>query len=126
MSTPDAISEQFRGAMKEWVELKQQLAGARKDMKILNTREKQLKEYIKQYMKQQAIDKVNLKGGKVTLKVSQKSGTFTKAAVQNGLNVYFQGDEVRVESVMTCILDNIQKTESEVISLTGLKKQGTD
>jgi hypothetical protein len=122
----ESVSDQFRMAMKDWVDLKQQLTSARKDMKILNTREKQLKEYIKNYMKKQEIDKVNLKGGKVTLKVSQKSGSFTKAAVQNGLNIYFQGDEVRTEAVMTCILDNIDKKETEVISLTGLKKQDTD
>jgi len=116
------ISESFRSAMKDWVDLKNQLASARKDMKILNTREKQLKEYIKQYMKSQEIDKVNLKGGKVTLKVSQKSGSFTKAAVQNGLNIYFQGDEVRVEAAMTVITDNITKTETDTLSLSGLKK----
>jgi len=122
----ESVSDQFRTAMKDWVELKQQLTSARKDMKILNTREKQLKEYIKNYMKKQEIDKVNLKGGKVTLKVSQKSGSFTKAAVMNGLHIYFQGDEVRTEAVMTCILDNIDKKETEVISLTGLKKQASD
>jgi len=122
----ESVSDQFRMAMKDWVELKKQLTSARKDMKILNTREKQLKEYIKNYMKKQEIDKVNLKGGKVTLKVSQKSGSFTKAAVQNGLSIYFQGDEVRTEAVMTCILDNIDSMETEVISLTGLKKQDSD
>jgi ferritin-like metal-binding protein YciE len=122
----ETVSDQFRSAMKDWVELKKQLTSARKDMKILNTREKQLKEYIKNYMKKTHIDKINLKGGKVTLKVSQKSGTFTKAAVQKGLHIYFQGDEVRMEAVMTCILDNIEKKESEVISLTGLKKQDSD
>jgi hypothetical protein len=122
----ESITDQFRVVMKEWVDLKQQLAGARKDMKVLNTREKQLKEYIKNYMKKQAIDKVNLKGGKVTLKVSQKTGSFTKAAVQNGLNIYFQGDEVRTEAAFTCILDNIEKKDSEIISLTGLKKQASE
>ena len=122
----ESVSDQFRMAMKDWVDLKQQLTSARKDMKILNTREKQLKEYIKNYMKKQEIDKVNLKGGKVTLKVSQKSGSFTKAAVQNGLNIYFQGDEVRAEAVMTVILDNIDRKETEVISLTGLKKSDSE
>lgn len=120
------ISDQFRAAIKDWVDIKKELASARKDMKIINTREKQLKEYIKTYMKHQTIDKINLKGGKVTFKVAQKSGSFTKAAVQNGINIYFQGDEVRTEAVMTCILDNIQKTTTESISLTGLKKQVSD
>ena len=122
----ESISDQFRAAMKDWVDLKQQLSSARKDMKILNNREKQLKEYIKHYMKSQEIDKVNLKGGKVTLKTAQKTASFTRAAVQKGLLMYFQGDEVRVETVMTCILDNLQKTETESISLTGLKKSGSE
>jgi len=122
----EQISEQFRSAMTDWVELKKQLTSARKDMKILNNREKQLKEYIKNYMKNQKIDKVNLKKGKVTLRTSTKTGSLTKAAVLNGLNVYFQGDEVRTEAVMTCILDNIPKSESEVISLTGLNSKNTE
>jgi hypothetical protein len=125
MST-EQISDQFRSAMSDWVELKKQLTSARQDMKILNTREKQLKEYIKNYMMNQKIDKVNLKKGKVTLRTSTKSGSLTKAAVLNGLNTYFQGDEVRTEAAMTCILDNIPKTESEVISLTGLNKKNDD
>ena len=122
----DQISDQFRNAMSDWVELKKQLSSARTDMKILNNREKQLKEYIKNYMKNQKIDKVNLKKGKVTLRTSTKSGSMTKAAVLNGLNVYFQGDEVRTEAAMTCILDNIPKSESEIISLTGLNKKNID
>jgi len=122
----EQISDQFRSAMSDWVELKKQLTSARKDMKILNNRERQLKEYIKNYMKNQKIDKVNLKKGKVTLRTSTKCGSMTKAAVINGLNVYFQGDEVRTESAMTCILDNIPKSESEVISLTGLKTTNTE
>ena len=124
MSEP--ISDQFRSAMSDWVELKKQLASARQDMKVLNNREKQLKEYIKNYMKSSKIDLVNLKKGKVTLRTSIKSGSMTKAAVKNGLNIYFQGDEVRTEAAMNCITDNIEKTESDVISLTGLNKKTTE
>ena len=122
----ESVSEQFRTAMSEWVDLKKQLTGVRADMKILNTREKQLKEYIKNYMKNQKIDKVNLKRGKVTYRVGQKVGSMTKAAVLNGLIIYFQGDEVRTEAAMCCITDNIPKTETEIISLTGLNKKSTD
>jgi len=116
------ISDDFRKAMADWVALKNQLTEARKDMKVLNTREKQLKEYIAAYMKNVKIDSVNLKKGKVTMRVSERSGTMTKAAVQQGLNIYFQGDVVRTEAAITCILDNIAKKETTVMSLTGLKK----
>ena len=118
----EQISDDFRKAMADWVAIKNQLTEARKDMKVLNTREKQLKEYIANYMKNVHIDSVNLKKGKVTMRTSERAGTMTKGAVQNGLNIYFQGDETRTEAAMNCILDNIDKKETTVVSLTGLKR----
>ena len=106
------ISDEFRSAMADWVEIKRQLTDARKDMKVLNTREKQLKDYIKGYMKQQSLDLINLKKGKVSLRTATKRATFTK-------------DAVSVERAMTCIVDNLETTETEVISLTGLEKKGS-
>ena len=114
------ITEDFRKAMSEWVEIKSQLTEARKDMKILNTREKELKDYVKSFMKEQQIDKVNLKKGKVTLKTTKRAGTITKKAVEDGLGTYFSGDETRVEGAMNAIMDAIGTKESENISLTGI------
>jgi Family of unknown function (DUF5760) len=121
-----SVSDQFRSAMSDWVEIKKQLSNARSDMKVLNNREKQLKEFIKNYMKSQKIDLVNLKKGKVTLRTTQKKSSFTKAAVVAGLTIYFQGDEVKVESVMTCINDNLDTSQAEIISLTGIKTKQSE
>ena len=113
------ISDEFRRAMGEWVELKKQLAEARKDMKVLADREKQLKTFVKDFMKEQKIDTVNLKKGKVSLKTSKRRGTLTKAAVKTGLEHYFGGDETKVEGALNAIYDTIQEVQSDVISLTG-------
>jgi hypothetical protein len=121
----EQISDEFRTAMAQWVEIKTQLTEARNDMKILNTRENQLKEFIKGYMKQQQLDLINLKKGKVSIRTTVKKATFTKDAVKEGLGIYFNGDEVSVERAMTCIIDNLPTSESEVISLTGLEKKGS-
>jgi hypothetical protein len=43
--------------------------------------------------------------------------------VQNGLNIYFQGDEILVEAAMNCILDNIDKKQTTTVSLTGIKEK---
>lgn len=117
------VSEEFRKAMTEWVELKKQLTEARKDMKVLTDREKELKEFVKGFMKEKKIDTVNLKKGKVTYKNSKRKGTFTKSAVQTGLTQYFSGDEARVEGAMNSIYDTIGEVESENISLTGVNKE---
>ena len=116
----DQITDEFRSAMADWVELKTQLAEARKDMKVLNEREKQLKEFIKAFMKNPSLDLVNLKKGKVTLKTTTKKSSMTREAVRKGLGVYFGGDEAKVDGAFQCILDNLDTEEADVISLTGL------
>ena len=115
------ITDEFRTKMAEWVELKKQLAEVRKDIKVLNQKEKELKAYIGDYMKEQQIDNINLKKGKVTRRVTQKKPTFSKKAVESGLGIYFQGDEVRVEAAINCITDNLPFEERDVVSLTGIK-----
>jgi hypothetical protein len=72
-------------------------------------------------MKENAIDNINLKKGKVTRRTMSKKGSLSKKVVENGLTTYFQGDEVRVEGAMTCITDQLTVEERDVISLTGIK-----
>jgi hypothetical protein len=119
----EQITEEFRSAMADWVQLKTQLTEARKDMKVLNEREKQLKEFIKTFMKNQSLDLINLKKGKVTLKTTVKKSSMTREAVRNGLNIYFGGDEAKVDGAIQCILDNLESEEADVISLTGLSRK---
>ena len=119
------ISDDFRVAMANWVEVKTQLTEARKDMKVLNDREKKLKEFVKNYMKTKQIDNVNLKKGKVSLKTTTKTSTMTRDSVKNGLVIYFGGDETKAEGAFTCIIDNLATSETDVISLTGLKSKPT-
>ena len=119
----DQITDEFRSAMADWVQLKTQLSEARKDMKVLNDREKQLKEFIKTFMKKQSLDLINLKKGKVTLKTTMKKSSMTREAVRKGLGVFFNGDEAKVDGAIQCILDNLESEESDVISLTGLSKK---
>tara|TARA_B110000977_G_C10791725_1_gene382712 strand:+ start:222 stop:587 length:366 start_codon:yes stop_codon:yes gene_type:complete len=120
---PEEITEEFRKSMAEWVELKQQLTDARKDIKVLTDREKELKEFIKTSMKTQQIDTVNLRKGKVSLKTSKRKGTLTKKAVQEGLTKFFGGDEVKIESAINAIYDTIGEVQSDNIALTGVNKE---
>ena len=116
----DDISEQFRTKMSEWVNLKKQLGEARKDMKLLNSKEKELKTYIMSFMSEKGIDNVNLKKGKVSLRATKKKQALTKDKVQTGLLKHFQGDEVQTETAMNCIIDNLEIKNSSIISLTGI------
>jgi hypothetical protein len=115
-------TEELRKAMSDWVELKKQLAEVRKDVKVLNDREKELKSYIKSFMETEKIDLINLKKGKVTLKTSKKKPPLSKKAVEDGLLVYFQGDQIRREAAMNCIYDNMEEKSSSTITLSGIKE----
>ena len=116
------ITDEFRSKMAEWVELKNQLTEARKDMKVINTREKELNLYIKNYMKANEIDNVNLRQGKVSYKKTQKKETFTKKIVSKGLFRYCEENETEVEKALECISGALEVTEKDMISLTGIKK----
>jgi alcohol dehydrogenase YqhD (iron-dependent ADH family) len=74
-------------------------------------------------MKTQQIDNVNLKKGKVSLKTTTKTSTMTRDSVRTGLVIYFGGDETKAEGAFTCIIDNLATSETDVISLTGLKSK---
>jgi hypothetical protein len=115
-------TEELRKAMTDWVELKKQLAEVRKDVKVLNDREKELKSFIKSFMENEKIDLINLKKGKVTLKTSKKKPPLTKKSVEDGLLVYFQGDQIRQEAAMNCIYDNMEEKSSSTITLSGIKE----
>jgi hypothetical protein len=117
------VTDEFRKKMAEWVNLKKTLVDARKDVKILNEKEKELKSFIMKFMEKEGIDNVNLKKGKVTLRNSNKKETLTKERVQNGLLKHFNGDEVQTETAMNCIVDNLEVKKSSVISLTGVNKK---
>jgi len=116
----DGVSDVFRTKMSEWVNLKKTLTEARQDVKVLNQKEKELKNYIMGFMTEQGIDNVNLKKGKVSLRNSKKKESLTKDRVQTGLLKHFNGDEVQTETAMNCIMDNLDIKESSMISLTGV------
>ena len=116
--TPDLKSK-----MEEWAELNAQLVEIRKDVKVLTTQEKALKEEINSFMKQEEVDVVKLEGiGKISSKTRQSKGTFNREAVRNGLRTFFGGDEAKVEGVMTIIEDGLEVKESSSVSLYPVKK----
>ena len=120
------ISDEFRTKMSEWVQLKQQLVDVRKDMKVLTTREKELNTYIKNYMRVQKLDTVNMRQGQVKYKTTSRKPTLTKKVIEEGLLEYYEGDEDKVSEIMDFIAGKLEPKENHSVSLTGLKSSATD
>lgn len=114
-----SIPDEFKKAMDEWVELKRQLASARKDMSVLNKKEKELKAYITTVMCENEVDTITLadKSGKVTRKTKQKKPPFNKKTVQQGLTVFFDNNQQQVESAISCIESTADADSEEVSSV---------
>lgn len=109
--------------MEEWAELKAQLTEIRKDVKVLTTQEKKLKEEINDFMKKEEVDVVKLDGiGKISSKTRQSKGTFNRQAVRNGLHIFFGGDEAKIEGAMNTIEDGLEVKENSSVSLYPVKK----
>lgn len=121
-----AVNDGFKHRMSEWISLKSQLAAIRKDTSVLSKREKELRELLKNDMKQADIETVNVRDQvKVNLKKTVKKQSISKPVmgmINTGLSTYFGGDLARVEGATQAILDSSPApTENEVLSVRGLK-----
>jgi len=116
------IEMDFKAAMTEWVGLKTQLAAARKDLSVLNNREKDLRKFVTQHMKQNEIDTVKVQDKvKVNFKTKKTKGSLTKEVIKKGLGSYFGGNEAQVEGAFQAILDAAPVKETDGVMVTGLK-----
>ena len=112
----------FKTAMTEWVALKAQLAAARKDLSVLNSREKDLRKFVTQHMKENEIDTVKVRDKvKVNLKTKKTRGGLTKDVIKKGLNTFFGGNEAQVEGAFQAILDAAPTQEKTGVTVSGLK-----
>lgn len=112
----------FAEAMNEWITLKAQLAAARKDLAVLNKREKELKKFVTTHMSQNDIDTVKVKDKvKVNLKTKKTKGSITKDVIRIGLMNYFEQDAARADAAMQAILAAAPTKEVASVSVSGLK-----
>ena len=113
--------EDFKAIMTEWLSLKHQLAAARKDMSVLNKREKELRAQVQEHMKEmketQDVDTVKVNQEKVSLRTKEARGSITKNVIMAGLRAYFGGDETRAEQVYQVIVDHAPVKERNTITV---------
>jgi hypothetical protein len=117
-----AADEKFKQAMTEWVGIKTQLASVRKDLTVLNKREKTLREFVTKQMIDLDIDAVKVRDKiRVNLKTKKFRGSLTKDVILKGLTTYFHGDEAKAEEVFRHIQEAAPLKETSTVSVSGLK-----
>jgi hypothetical protein len=116
------MAEDMKRAMGEWIELKKNLSEARKDLSTLNKREKELRKFIQGFMVKNDVDAVKIDDARVSVKSTKRTAPLTKENLKAGLLVFFENDETRADACFLTIIENLPKTESKTINLSGLKK----
>jgi spore coat polysaccharide biosynthesis protein SpsF (cytidylyltransferase family) len=112
----------FKAATNEWIAIKTQLASARKDLSMLNKREKELRQFVTHHMVVNEIDTLRIQDKvKVNVKKTKKKGSITKDVIKAGLRVFFSGNEEQVESAFKAILEAAPTKETAGVTVTGLK-----
>lgn len=112
----------FAEVMNEWISLKSQLAAARRDLSVLNKREKELKNFVTKHMAQNEIDTVKVKDKvKVNLKMKKTKSGITKDVIRIGLMNYFEQDAGRADGAMQAIIAAAPTKEVASVSVSGLK-----
>lgn len=117
------MADDVKTAMSEWIEIKKNLAEARKDLSTLNKREKELRKYIQGFMVEKEIDAVKVNEEKVSIKTSKKTGSLTKDGLRAGLLKFFENDVVRTDACFNVVMESLPKRESKTLSLTVPKKK---
>lgn len=117
---------EFKRNMHEWVSIKKQLKEVRKDVGVLNKREKELKTFLEKYMKTHEIDTCNAQGSKVTYTQRKVKGSFTKAVVKKGLVQFFGGNEDQADRVIEIIESCIEVGHKDSISIRIKEEDGVE
>lgn len=111
----------FKAVMTEWVGLKAQLSAARKDLSVLNVREKELRKFVTDHMARNEIDTVRVHDKiKVNLKKKKTRGSLTKDVIRSGLSSYFGGNEAQIDGAFQAILDAAPQKDVTGVTVTGL------
>jgi hypothetical protein len=108
MDTKDMITE--------WIDLKTQIVAVRKDISILNKREKELRNNIKRFMSAEDTDIVEIGQRKVSYKKKVVKGSITREVIKKGLLNFF-GDPTQSECCYQAIVDAAPDVERESVNL---------
>lgn len=110
---------EYKELMDEWIRLKSQIKVVRADVKILNTREKELRLQIQEFMKTNDVTACTVadKNAKIQLSTRNVKTPFTRELVRKALLRYFRGDESLVDHVFQMIDEEREVTPKDSVSL---------
>ena len=98
---PPTELEYFKGNVKEWISIDDEIAELNKKIKDLKAKKnKQLEPKITLFMRQYNISDLNTEGGKLKCNERNTKKPLSKNLIKQGLSEFFKQDEEKVDTVM--------------------------
>ena len=98
---PPTELEYFKGNVKEWISIDDEIAELNKKIKDLKAKKnKQLEPKITLFMRQYNISDLNTDGGKLKCNERNTKKPLSKNLIKQSLSEFFKQDEEKVETVM--------------------------
>ena len=102
--------------IQEWIDLKKSIQNARKDIGVLNKREKDLRNAIKTFMVEVKTDEIEIDASKVVYKSRVSRGALTRDVIKRGLFTFF-GDQTQADGCFQAIVDAAPETTRQSVTL---------
>lgn len=98
---PPTELEYFKGNVKEWISIDDEIAELNKKIKDLKAKKnKQLEPKITLFMRQYNISDLNTEGGKLKCNERNTKKPLSKNLIKQSLSEFFKQDEEKVDTVM--------------------------
>ena len=115
--------EKLQSAVKEYLELDDQITALKKATKERTETKKKLSSTILEHMKKLEINYMNIKdGAKLVYKVSESQKGINKKTLVDGLRNIFEENDEAITNALSIILDGREKVQKESLRL--VKKRG--
>lgn len=114
----DVITNAFKHALKEYIEIDNDLKEANSHLKVLRNRKKELGGQIQVHMREFSIDKLNLPKNNLKLNQRVAKRPINKALILERLTLYFKGDEKKAQQLTDFICDDEARKSVIKYSLT--------
>lgn len=120
----DVITNAFKSALKEYIDIDNDLKEANKHLKVLRNRKKELGGQIQVHMREFSIDKLNLpKQSNVKTNTIKLNSRVTKKPINNKLilerlTIYFKGDKDKAQKLTDFICDDEARKTGVKFSLS--------
>ena len=109
--------------VKEWLKCDDEVKRQNEQLKLIKEKQKNLSNYIIQYMTVNNITNLTFDGGQIERNVKKKMGTLSKKYVSTKLKEYFNNDENKTNELLDSLLNN--REVKEITSLINKNKKST-